>query len=108
MIDVNDIRSVQYTHANAESCATSQLFEMWPGRVSQSGRVQSSRTKIGRPQAQAVLTRRALLQITKREQGDHVTVGRRSTHAELVSDISDPEYRVLGGKARKDRETTLQ
>ena len=76
--------------------------------LAQPGRVQRRHAEVGDAQSKAVLARGALLQVAERDQRDHVAVGRRAAHPELVGDVGDAEHGPGRGEAAEDRQAALE
>ena len=76
--------------------------------LAQAGGVECRHAEVGDLQPEAVLARGALLEITEGDERDHITMGGRARHAEIVGDIRDPEDGTLGREAGKNRKPTLE
>ena len=76
--------------------------------LAQGGRVQRGHAEVGDVQAEAVLARRALLEVAQRDERDHVAVRGRAAHAERFGDVGDTEHGAFGREAAEDREAALQ
>ena len=91
-VDVEDLLAVEHAEAGRVGGALAQLLELGMRVLAQPGRVERGHPQVGDAQAEAVLARGALLEVAERDERDHVAVGGRAAHAELVGDVGDPEH----------------
>src|ERR1700683_4548777 len=107
-VDEHHVGAVEYTETSGVGAPLPKLIEVEVGMLAQPCRAQCGHAEVGDAQPEAVLARRAPLEIAEREQRDHVAVRGRAGHAELIGDVRDPEHGALGCEATQDRETALE